>query len=237
MSIDVIGEFLGTMVLVLLGNGVVANNSLKGSNGEGSGWLLITFGWGLAVMVAVTVSGFFSPAHINPAVSIANAVIGNIGWGTAVQYIIAQMLGAMLGQLLVYVTYQPLWADSEPGAVFSSFATAPVKRSNLWNFLTEAIGTAVLVIGALAMTPNELTSGLGPFVIGGVVLAIGMSLGGPTGYAINPARDLGPRIVYALLPMKNKASVQWDYSWIPVLGPIAGGVVAALLYNLVLTAL
>lgn len=232
---DFVGELLGTFILVLLGNGVVAGNVLKGTKGENTGWIMITLGWGLAVTLGVLVSGFYSPAHLNPAVSIAFAVLGQVSWGTAFMYIIAQMIGAMLAQVVVWLQYLPHWdMTPDPETKLAAFSTGPAVRDTTSNFIGEVVGTAVLVIGVMAMGPNNLSSGFGPFVVGAIVASIGLSLGGTTGYAINPARDLGPRIVYQFLPMKNKGNADWGYAWIPVLGPIVGGIVGGLIYNLVL---
>lgn len=232
---EFIGELLGTFVLVLLGNGVVAGGILRGTKSENTGWVMITLGWGFAVTIAVLVSGFYSPAHLNPAVTIAFAVLGQVTWGTAITYILAQMLGAMLAQVLVWLHYLPHWdMTDDPATKLGAFSTAPAVRDTPSNFLGEVVGTAILIIGVMAIGPNNLSSGFGPFVVGAIVTSIGLSLGGTTGYAINPARDLGPRIVYQFLPMKNKGTADWGYAWIPVLGPIVGGIVGALIYNLVL---
>lgn len=232
---EFLGELIGTFVLVLLGNGVVAGSVLKGTKGENTGWIMITLGWGLAVTLAVLISGFYSPAHLNPAVSIAFAVLGQISWGTAFNYILAQMIGAMLAQVVVYLHYLPHWDMTQDSATkLAAFSTAPAVRDTRSNIIGEAVGTAVLIIGVLAMGPNNLSSGFGPFVVGAIVTSIGLSLGGTTGYAINPARDLGPRIVYQFLPMKNKGDADWGYAWIPVVGPIIGAVLGAFLYNMVL---
>lgn len=235
MMTELLGEFIGTLILVLLGDGVVANNSLRKSKGENAGWLSITIGWGLAVTLAVYISGFLSPAHLNPAVTVAMAATGSLPWASVVPYIIAQVLGAIVGATLVWINYLPHFKETEDeAAILGIFATAPAIRNTPANFISEMIGTAVLVIGVIAMGPNNLTSGLGAMVVGVIVAAIGFSLGGPTGYAINPARDLGPRIAHAVLPIANKGGSDWGYSWIPVVAPIAGGLVGALLYSLVL---
>lgn len=236
---EMLGEFIGTLVLVLLGNGVVSATVLKGTKGTGTGWLYINLGWGFAVTIAVLASGFFSPAHLNPAVTIAMASIGAVSWSVVPGYIIAQILGAMAAQILLYIHYLPHYELTEDKSdVLATFSTAPAQRDTFTNFFGEMLGTAVLVIGVMAMGPNEFTQGFGPFVVGAIVTSIGISLGATTGYAINPARDLGPRIVHQFLPIKGgKRDSDWGYSWIPVLGPIAGGVIGALLYNLVLTQL
>jgi glycerol uptake facilitator protein len=241
-----IAEFLGTAILILLGDGVVANVLLKNSKGEDSGWIVITFGWGMAVAMAVFTVGSVSGAHINPAVTIGLASIGEFSWSQVPGYIVAQMLGAMTGAALVYLTYLPHWGiTDDAGLKLAVFSTGPEVRDYPKNVLTEVIGTAMLLLGVLGIaftaggavgeTANEQLqalygAGLAPLFIGLLVFAIGLSLGGPTGYAINPARDLGPRIVHALLPIPGKEGSDWDYSWVPVLGPIIGGVLGALVW-------
>ena len=233
--IQYLGEFLGTFILVLLGDGVVAGNVLSKTKEEGTGWVAIVLGWGIACTVAVYVSGFFSPAHLNPAVTFAMASIGAISWGQVFPFIIAQMLGAMAAAFVLWLHYYPLWAETkDSGLILASFSTGPAIRHTASNFLGEALGTAILVITIMAIGPNKVAAGLGPIIVGTVIFAVGFSLGPTTGYAINPARDLGPRIMHALLPIANKGDSDWSYAWIPVLGPIVGGVVGALLYNIIL---
>ena len=242
-----IAEFIGTMILIILGDGVVAGVLLKNSKAENSGWIVITFGWGMAVAVAVYCVGQFSGAHINPAVTIAFAVTGNFsgaftGWGVAIGYIIAQFLGAFVGGVIVWLAYLPHWGPTEdPGLKLGVFCTAPAYRQTGPNIVTEVIGTFVLVFGILGITANAVAaggaatvigSGINPLLVGLLVLGIGLSLGGPTGYAINPARDLGPRIAHAVLPIAGKGSSDWEYSWIPVVGPIIGGIIGAVLFTL-----
>ncbi|MGH7522498.1 MAG: MIP/aquaporin family protein [Gemmatimonadales bacterium] len=234
-----LAEVLGTMLLILLGNGVVANVVLNKTKGQNSGWIVITAGWAFGVTVAVYAVGTFSGAHLNPAVTIGLASIGKFAWASAPGYIAAQMLGAFLGATIVWLAYLPHWAVTEnQGSKLAVFCTGPAIRNPLSNLITEIIGTAVLVLGVLAiLTPKNLNPdygwnvGLGPALVGVIVWAIGLSLGGPTGYAINPARDLGPRIAHALLPIAGKGNSDWNYAWIPVAGPIIGGVIAALLYK------
>ncbi|SFH89242.1 MIP/aquaporin family protein [Pisciglobus halotolerans] len=231
---QLLGEFIGTMVLVLLGDGVVAGNVLNKSKGENSGWVMITLGWGLAVTIAVYASGFLSPAHLNPAVTLGMAVAGEIEWGLVLPYIIAQMLGAFAGAVLVWIQYLPHWAATEDDETkLAVFATGPAIRSMGANLVSEIIGTIVLVFGLLAFTRGEFTEGLNPLVVGALITSIGLSLGGTTGYAINPARDLGPRIAHQVLPVAGKGHSDWGYSWVPVVGPMIGGAVAALLYNMI----
>lgn len=233
---ELIGEFLGTFILVLLGDGVVAGNILKGTKEEGTGWTAIVFGWGIACTVAVYVAGLFSPAHLNPAVTLAMAATGALAWSKVAGFIIAQFLGAMLAAVVLWLHYYPHFQETtDKGAILGTFSTGPAIRHTPSNFLGEALGTAVLVITILAIGPNNVAAGLGPVIVGLVIFAVGFSLGPTTGYAINPARDLGPRIIHALLPIPHKGDSDWGYAWIPVLGPIVGGVLGALIYQLLLT--
>jgi glycerol uptake facilitator protein len=236
-----VAELIGTMLLVLLGDGVVANVLLKNSKGNNGGWIVITAGWGLAVLVGAYAVGWASGAHMNPAVTIAFATAGinNFGWEQAPAYLGGQMVGAFLGAVLVWLAYLPHWGLTEDkAAVRGVFCTAPAVRKPVANFMTEAIGTFVLLVGVLAIPSVKnldpklgFAGGLGPMLVGLLVFSIGLSLGGPTGYAINPARDLGPRIAHALLPIRGKADSDWAYAWVPVLGPIVGGVAGALFYK------
>ena len=232
---EFLGEFIGTCILVFLGDSVVANNSLSKTKGEGAGWISVVLGWGAAVAVAVYVSGFLSAAHLNPAVTFAMAAVGQFAWNKVAMYIIAQMLGAMLGALLVWIHYYPHFQETEdPAAILGSFSTAPGIRSTWSNFAGEALGTAVFVIAVLSLGANELSPGINGLIIGVILIAVGFALGGTTGYGVNPARDLSPRIMHQLLPIKHKGNSDWGYAWIPVVAPIFGGVVGALLYNMVL---
>jgi len=243
-----LAELLGTMILVLLGDGVVANVLLQRSKGQNSGWIVITTGWGVAVAIAVYAVGRISGAHLNPAVTIALATIGSFSWAQVPGYIAAQMIGAFLGAVLVWLTYLPHWRETpDPGAKLGIFCTGPAIRSPGANLITEIVGTAVLMFGILAIAANAQTlarpgdvdlsvvfsRGLQPLLVGVLVLGIGLSLGGPTGYAINPARDLGPRLAHAILPIPGKGASDWGYSWIPVVGPIIGGIAGAGLYSIV----
>jgi len=243
-----LAELLGTMILVLLGDGVVANVLLQRSKGQNSGWIVITTGWGVAVAIAVYAVGRISGAHLNPAVTIALATIGSFSWAQVPGYIAAQMIGAVLGAVLVWLAYLPHWRETpDPGAKLGIFCTGPAIRSTGPNLITEIIGTAVLMFGILAIAANAQTlarpgdvdlsvvfsRGLQPLLVGVLVLGIGLSLGGPTGYAINPARDLGPRLAHAILPIPGKGASDWGYSWIPVVGPIIGGIAGAGLYSIV----
>jgi glycerol uptake facilitator protein len=227
-----IGELLGTLVLILLGDGVVANILLKGSKGENGGLIVVTAAWGFAVMCGVFVAQKFgSPdAHINPAVTIAMAVKSG-DFSNVVSFITAQMIGAFLGATLVWLTYLPHWGITEDKATkLGVFSTSPAIRNPTTNIIAEVIGTMVLIIVSGSFSA-DLPNGFAPYLVGMLVWSIGLSLGGPTGYAINPARDLGPRIAHAVLPIAGKGNSDWGYAWIPVVGPIVGGVLAALFLN------
>ncbi|HLQ39415.1 MAG TPA: MIP/aquaporin family protein [Tetragenococcus sp.] len=233
-SVQIFSEFLGTMILVLLGDGVCAGVNLKKSKAEGSGWIVITMGWGMGLAMAVYIAGLMGPAHLNPAVTIAFAVLGTFPGHLVVPFIIAQVLGGIVGAVLVWLAYLPLWDETEDqDAILGTFATGPAVRSLTANTITEVIGTFVLVIALLAFGENELSAGLNPLIVGVLVLSIGLSLGGPTGYAINPARDLGPRIAHQFLPIKNKRDSDWGYSWVPIAGPIIGGLLAVALWMVI----
>jgi len=241
-------EVIGTAILILLGDGVVAGVLLAKSKAENAGWIVITFGWGMAVAMAVYAVGQFSGAHLNPAVTIAFAVTDITPWSDVPRYLLGEFVGAMIGAILVYVSYLGHWRETEdPGLKLAVFSTAPAIRNTLQNLLTEIIGTFMLLFGVLfivghftaevsgAIGQAELAAALGqstvPLLIGLLVFAIGLSLGGPTGYAINPARDLGPRIIHAILPIPGKRDSDWSYSWIPVVGPIIGGTLGAVTYQ------
>lgn len=229
------GELLGTFILVLLGDGVVSACILNKTKAQNSGWIAIVLGWGIAATVAVYISGFMSGAHLNPAVTLAMAAIGSLPWSQVVTYLVAQFLGAMLGALVLYLHYYPHWKETkDAGTILACFSTGPAIRHTWSNLLGEALGTAVLVITVMAIGPNKVAAGFGPIIVGFVVMAVGFSLGATTGYAINPARDLGPRIMHALLPIPNKGDSDWSYAWIPVLGPILGGIAGALIYQVIL---
>ena len=234
MNSEFLGEMFGTLILILLGNGVVACALLKKSFGEGSGWMVITTGWGFAVICGVLVALVLgSDAHINPAITVGVAIATG-DWSHAPMYVSAQMLGAMLGALLVWLHYIPHWQETDDIALKRAcFCTSPAIRHIPANFLSEVIGTFVLVFVAAVifsgrLAPSGLMPGFGPLLVGLLVWGIGLSLGGPTGYAINPARDLGPRIMHALLPIKGKGDSGWDYAAIPVIGPLAGALLGGL---------
>jgi len=237
--LSIIGaEIIGTALLILLGDGVVAAVLLNKSKAQNSGWIVITFGWGFAVMVGAYSVGQFDGAHLNPAVTLGIWIHGGIGGNAAWHYFIGEILGAMLGATLVFLAYYLHWSETEdPGLKLAVFSTGPAIRNSLWNLVTEIIGTCVLVFGILAITAagNHVGgpgyTGLGTLLVAFLVVSIGMSLGGPTGYAINPARDLGPRIMHAILPIPGKGPSDWSYAWIPVLGPLIGGAIGAILYG------
>jgi len=240
---EFMAEFIGTMILVLLGDGVVANVCLKGTKGNNSGWIVITMGWGLAVFTAVVVSGEFSDAHINPAVTIGLAAVGRFAVAKVPLFIAAQLLGGATGAFLVWVFYKDHFdISTDKGAILAVFCTGPEIRKPLRNIISEIIGTFVLIMAVLYAVGPKVTAGdseikvgmgaLGALPVAFVVMAIGLSLGGTTGYAINPARDLGPRLIHALVPIKNKGQSDWGYSWIPVVGPILGALLAVLIYLL-----
>jgi glycerol uptake facilitator protein len=227
-----LGEFVGTMLLIILGDGVVAGVLLRNSKAENSGWIVITLGWGMAVAVAVYCVVQFSGAYINPAVALGAAVTGGLEWALVPGYIIAEFLGAFVGAVIVWLAYLPHWEETaDPGLKLGVFCTAPAIYNTPANLITEVVGTFVLVFGVFGILANDLATGLFPLLVGLLVLGIGLSLGGPTGYAINPARDLGPRIAHAVLPIAGKGGNDWGYSWIPVVGPIIGGILGAVTYT------
>jgi glycerol uptake facilitator protein len=223
-------EVIGTAILILLGNGVVACVLLNLSKGQNSGWIVITFGWGMGVMAGVFAVGQFSGAHLNPAVTLGFAIAGNIDWDQVPEYLAGEFVGAFIGATLVWLAYLDHWRETEdPGLKLACYCTAPAIRNPVSNFITEVIGTFLLVFGILAFFANEATAatGLGALIVGLLVFGIGLSLGGPTGYAINPARDLGPRIMHAILPIAGKGGSDWSYAWIPVVAPLVGGALGA----------
>ncbi|KHE67373.1 MIP/aquaporin family protein [Halobacillus sp. BBL2006] len=229
---EFVAELIGTMILIIFGGGVVGGVVLKNSKAEGAGWVVITIGWGLAVAMAIYAVGSFTGAHINPAVTLGLASIGDFPWSKVPIYITAQMIGAFIGACIVFLNYLPHWDKTEDqGAKLAVYSTDPAVRSPFSNLLSEMIGTFVLLMGILFIGANEFTEGLNPLIVGLLIVAIGMSLGGATGYAINPARDLGPRIAHALLPIPGKGGSDWGYAWIPVVGPILGGVYGSVFYK------
>lgn len=228
------GELIGTMILIIFGAGVCAGVNLNKSLAQGSGWIVITFGWGFAVAIAAYAVGKFTGAHLNPAVTLGLAAAGDFPWSKVPVYIGGQLIGAFLGAVIVYFHYLPHWkATKDQGAKLGTFSTGPAIPHTFSNLVSEIIGTFVLLLGILAIGANKFADGLNPLIVGFLIVAIGLSLGGTTGYAINPARDLGPRIAHALLPIAGKGSSNWGYAWIPVVGPILGGVFAGYFYNAV----
>ncbi len=212
MMSELFGEFLGTLILILLGNGVVAGVVLPKTKSNSAGWIVITMGWGIAVAVAVFVSGKLSPAHLNPAVTIGVALKGDLPWASVLPYILAQFAGAMLGQILVWLQFKPHYeAEENAGNILATFSTGPAIKDTVSNLISEILGT---------------------FAVGTLIVGIGLSLGGTTGYALNPARDLGPRIMHSILPISNKGDGDWSYAWIPVVGPVIGAALAVLVFSL-----
>ena len=229
-----LGELIGTMVLLFLGDGVVANVVLKQTKGEASGWIVITAGWAFAVTMGVFVSKAFggNDAHLNPAVTVAFAVATN-DYSHIIPYITAQLIGAFLGAILVWLQYRPHWSVTEDKAAkLAVFCSSPAIRNTGANLTSEALATAVLILGLAGISSKhlgELAIGVGPYLVGVLVWSIGLSLGGPTGYAINPARDISPRLAHTLLPISGKGSSAWNYAWVPVVGPLIGAVIGGLL--------
>jgi glycerol uptake facilitator protein len=223
-----VGEIVGTFLLILLGDGVVANVVLGKTKGNSSGWIVITFAWAMAVFIGAYAVNNVSGAHLNPAVTIGLAAVGSFSWNDVPAYIIGQFIGAFLGAVAVFLAYyQHFEATEDKGLQLAVFSTGPAIRNPLFNLITEAIGTFVLMLGILVVGGSKMP---GPMPVALVVLAVGLSLGGPTGYAINPARDLGPRIAHFLLPIPHKGDSDWGYSWVPVVGPIIGALLAAALF-------
>jgi len=235
-----LAELIGTMILIVLGDGVVANVVLNKSKGQNSGWIVITTGWALGLAVAVYCVVSISGAHLNPAVTLGLAVIGKFSWSLVPVYIFAQVTGAVIGATVVWLAYFPHWKETaDAGSKLGVFCTSPAIRMTPMNLFTEIIGTFVLVLGLLAiLSPDNLAphsgfdKGFGPFLVGVLVWSIGLSLGGPTGYAINPARDFGPRLAHFCLPIAGKGDSNWSYAWVPIVGPIIGGMLGAWFYKL-----
>jgi glycerol uptake facilitator protein len=227
-----VGEMIGTMILIVFGAGIGAGASLKKSYSNNAGWIVITIAWGLAVTMGVFAVGPVSGAHLNPAVTMALALNGDFPWSDVPNYILAQMIGAILGSLFIFLHYLPHWkVTDDPAVKLGIFATSPAIKHTFSNLLSEIFGTFILVLGLLFIGANKFTQGLNPLAVGLLIVVIGMSLGGTTGYAINPARDLGPRIAHFLLPIPGKGSSGWGYSWIPVVGPLLGGALGAVFYK------
>lgn len=227
-----LAEFLGTMLLIVLGDGVVANVLLRGTKGENAGTLTVVIAWGLAVTLSVYAVGRISGAHLNPAITLALSVAGDFPSDQVIGYILAQFGGAFVGGVLVWLFYLPHWGRTEdPGLKLAVFCTAPAIRSNFSNLFSEIFATMILVLAILFIGANNFAEGLNPLVIGGLIISIGLSLGGTTGFAINPARDLAPRFAHFVLPIAGKGHSDWGYSWIPVVGPFIGGLLGAWLFN------
>ena len=225
-----IAEIIGTASILLFGCGVVAGVLLDKSKSNGAGWIVITFAWAIGVTLGIYASGQFSGAHLNPAVTIALAVAGKFSWSLVPTYIAGQFIGAMLGALLVYLAYLPHWKETkDAGLKLAVFSTGPAIRHTASNFICEFISTFVLMFVIMVIGANKYAEGVGQVVVGILILGMGLSFGGPTGYALNPARDLGPRIMHALLPINGKGDSDWSYAWIPVVAPICGAVSAALI--------
>lgn len=233
-------EFIGTLVLVLMGDGVCAATTLERSKAKGAGWIVITLAWGFAVMAGVFIAGPYSGAHLNPAVSLGLAVAGTFPWNEVLPYCVAQMLGGFVGAGLVYLYYKDHYKAStgNPDGILGTFCTMPAIDHKPANLFSEILATCVLVflilaIGTQANTPAVGLGSIGAFPVTAIIMSIGMSLGGTTGYALNPARDLGPRCIHALIPLEGKRDSGWDYSWVPVVGPMVGCVIAAGIFLLV----
>jgi glycerol uptake facilitator protein len=241
MPSNLLGEFLGTMFLIILGDGVVANVLLAKSKGNSSGWIVIATGWAMAVMVGVfvAISAGAPQADINPAVTIGKwLILGVYDAGTALMTMVAEVLGAFVGAVIVWLMYFKHWGEtSDAGFKLAVFSTGPAIRNPTWNFVTELLATMVLLIGVGAIfsgaTGGNPAPGLGPYLVAALVWGIGLSLGGPTGYAINPARDAGPRIAHNILPIPGKGGSDWAYGWIPIVAPLIGGVLGALVWKAV----
>lgn len=230
------GEMIGTMFLIILGDGAVANVLLKKSKAENSGWIVITAGWAFGVLIGVNVAILFGGvnAHINPAVTLAMAATGSFPWSKVPLYALAQCAGGFLGGVVVWLTFFKHWdLTDDQTAKLSVFSTVPAIRSAPWNCVTEIVGTTVLIIGIEALGTRTPAAGLGPFLVSSLVWGIGLSLGGPTGYAINPARDLGPRLAHFLLPISGKGGSDWGYAWIPVVAPLTGGLISGMLMRFI----
>lgn len=231
-----LAEFLGTMLLILLGNGVVANVVLRGTKGENGGLVSIVIGWGLAVTIAIYAVTRFSGAHVNPAVTVALWVNGDFPGSQVIGYILAQFAGAFAGAILVWAFYNPFFGRTDSAASkLAVFCTSPAVRSIPSNLFSEVIATMILVLGILFIGANKFADGLNPIIVGALITSIGLSLGGTTGFAINPARDLGPRIAHFLLPISGKGKSDWSYSWIPVVGPLIGGLLGSWFFKILFT--
>ena len=227
-----LAEFFGTMLLIILGDGVVAGVVLKGTKSENAGWLTICVAWGLAVTLSIYAVGSISGAHLNPALTIAFAAMGEFPTDKVVGYILAQFAGAFTGSIVVWLHYLPHWKSTmDPSAKLAVFCNAPAIRNTFANLVSEIIATMIFVVALLFIGANDFTEGLNPIVVGLLIISIGLSLGGTTGFALNPARDLGPRIAHFILPIAGKRDSDWGYAWVPVVGPVIGGLLAALAFK------
>jgi len=227
-----LAEFFGTLLLIVLGDGVVAGVVLKRTKSENAGWLTIVVAWGLAVTLAIFAVASFSGAHLNPAVTIGLWIDGSFPSDQILGYILAQIAGAFVGAIIVWLHYLPHWKETpDPAAKLAVFSTGPALRSTIANLISETIATAVLILGILFLGANEFSQGLKPIIVGLLIISIGLSLGGTTGFAINPARDLGPRLAHFILPIHGKGSSDWSYAWVPIVGPVIGAVLGAIVYN------
>jgi len=229
---EYLGEFIGTLILIAFGGGVVAGVVLKRTKAEAGGWLLICVAWGMAVTLAIYAVGNISGAHINPAVTLGFAAVGAFPWVKVPGYIVAQILGAFTGGVIVWLNYLPHWKKTEDSSSkLGVFSTIPAIRSYPSNLISEMLGTFFLIFGLLFIGANDFTEGLNPIVVGALISAIGFSFGGTTGFAINPARDFGPRVAHTILPIPDKGSSDWAYAWVPVIGPLLGGITGGLTYG------
>lgn len=229
-----VGEFLATLIFIWLGNGVVASVNLEKCKGKNGGWLVVTCAWGFAVTFSIYLFGDISGAHMNPVVTLASAMYGQFQWSMVPGYVIAQMFGAFFGSILVFLSYYNHWTDmNDSDIILACFCTSPAIKNRFANFLTEFLATTLLIFGLNRLGEIKMTEGLAPIITGCFIISIGLSLGSPTGFAMNPARDFGPRIAHSLLPITNKGESEWDYSWIPIVAPIFGGVIGGMLQKLV----
>ncbi|BDR60586.1 MIP/aquaporin family protein [Lactobacillus xylocopicola] len=232
LTMQLVGEFFGTIILILLGDGACASVNLNKSKAKASGWIVISLGWGFAVTFGVYCVSWLSPGHFNPAVTLGMAIAHKTAWSAVLPYMLAQVAGGFVGGILVWLTYYPHWAETDDqSAILGTFATVPAIRNYLWNFVTELMATFVLVYGLLAMSKTPFAPGLNPLLAGFLIAAVLLSLGGPTGAAMNPARDLGPRLAHQFMPIANKGDSDWAYSWVPIVAPLAGGTIAGLLFT------
>jgi glycerol uptake facilitator protein len=226
-----LAEYVGSAILISFGSGVCAGSNLKSTISNGSNWLIICIAWGLAVTLGIYAVGNVSGAHLNPAVTIALAITGDFPWADVPSFVLAQILGCFTGAVMVVIHYWPHWKLTESADIKGVFCTGPAIKATIPNIISEVIGTFLLILGLLFIGANEFTQGLKPFAVGGLILAIGLSFGGTTGFAINPARDFGPRLAHFILPIPGKGTSDWQYAWIPILGPVFGAILAALFYT------